>query len=305
LFAPVVDKVSIRIFWALCAERGYHIEQVDIKTAFLYGTCVQEVYVTLPKELQTREEMEEKLVRRMQKSLYGTPDAPKIWYKTIVSYLLELGFERCGREHCLFQNSATGVLLMIYVDDLAVAGPTKYQTDGVLSKLKERFNMREMGLPSMFLGINVFHFPQQHMIFVNQQTYIQRLLEKYGLQSQFPRATPAVAVRLEPLELGEELTQRPYRSLVGELLYLSVCTRPDIAFSVGMLSKFLDKAGEAHWEAAVRVLLYLKGTSTYGLPLGGRGPTRLSWHMLMQTMLMTVWIISPLLVISYSLENHC
>jgi hypothetical protein len=57
---------------------------------------------------------------------------------------------------------------------------------------------------------------------------------------------------------------------VGELLYISVCTRPDIAFAVGMLSKFLDKAGEAHWLAAIRVLLYLKGTIAYGLPLGGK-----------------------------------
>jgi ATP-binding cassette subfamily B (MDR/TAP) protein 1 len=96
-------------------------------------------------------------------------------------------------------------------------------------------------------------------------------VEKYGLEGQFAKATPAGVEKLLTIESGEVLTSQPYRSLVGELLYLSVCTRPDIAFAVGMLSKFLDKAGEMHWAAAIRVLLYLKGTMTYGLPLGGKG----------------------------------
>jgi hypothetical protein len=266
----VIDKVSIRVFWAICATNNYHIEQVDVKTAFLYGECVQEVYVTLPKELQTDDEKGNNLVRKMQKSLYGTSDAPKIWYKTIAKFLEEIGFQKCGREHCLFSNSTTKVLLMIYVDDLAVAGPTKSQTDDVVVQLKQRFSMREMGNPSVFLGINVHHFPRERIIFVNQRTYIQKLLEKYELSQQFSKATPASTTRLEQLQPGEEITTRPYRSLVGELLYISVCTRPDIAFAVGMLSKFLDKAGDTHWAAAVRVLLYLKGTSSYGLPLGGK-----------------------------------
>jgi hypothetical protein len=96
-------------------------------------------------------------------------------------------------------------------------------------------------------------------------------VEKYELENQFPRATPASASeKLQPLEEGECTTAHPYRSLIGELLYISVCTRPDIAFAVGILSKFLDSATDIHWNAAVRVLLYLKGTMEYGLPLGGK-----------------------------------
>ena len=87
-----------------------------------------------------------------------------------------------------------------------------------------------------------------------------------SFSSTSPHTPCTATVKLDPVEMGEEFTQNPYRSLVGELLYLSVCTRPDIAYAVGFLSKFLDKAGEAHWAAAIRVLAYLKGTSTYGLP---------------------------------------
>ena len=113
LFAPVIDKVSIRIFWAMCASRQYHIEQVDVITAFLYGKCKQEVFITLPKELQSPEELQEGMVRKMQKSLYGTPDAPKIWYSTIAEYRRKLGFEKSKREQCLFQNATTKVMIMI------------------------------------------------------------------------------------------------------------------------------------------------------------------------------------------------
>jgi hypothetical protein len=133
-----------------------------------------------------------------------------------------------------------------------------------------------MGIPSVFLGINVHHFPDRKIIFINQSSYITKLLEKYDMGKVFAKVTPcAPTIKLEPVESGEEFTTKPYRSLVGELLYLSVCTRPDIAYAVGILSKFLDKAGEVHWEAALRVLAYLKGTSTHGLPLGGKKPTSL------------------------------
>jgi len=100
----------------------------------------------------------------MQKSLYGTPDAPKIWYKTIAEFLKGIGFEKCLREQCLFRNEVTNVVMMIYVDDLAVAGPTRNSVELVISQLKRKFDMREMGVPFMFLGINIFHYKQQRKI---------------------------------------------------------------------------------------------------------------------------------------------
>jgi hypothetical protein len=84
----------------------------------------------------------------MLKSLYGTPDAPRIWYRTFADFLLSIGFQKCEREPCLFQHTTTGVLLMLYVDDLAVAGPTQQLVAQVVSRLKQKFQMREMGAPS-------------------------------------------------------------------------------------------------------------------------------------------------------------
>jgi len=92
--------------------------------------------------------------------------------------------------------------------------------------------MREMGLPSVFF---VHHFPKQKIVFINQSTYIQKLVDKFELVREYQKATPCTtAVKLEPVivESGEEFTQNPYRSLVGELLCLSVCTHP--AYAVGI-----------------------------------------------------------------------
>jgi hypothetical protein len=266
-----VDKVSIRFFWAVCASMGYSIMQLDIKTAFLYGDCLKEIYVTLPPELQTQEEKDQGLVRRMVKSLYGTPDAPRIWYSTLASFLSTLGFSKCEREGCIFKNPLTGVIIMVYVDDLAVAGPSPEVVQSVVSQLEAQYSMRKMGTPTVFLGINLQHFKHNKLIHISQSSYIRKLVEKYGLQMSHPKATPMPStLSLEPLEEGEDLTQQPFRGLVGELLYISVCTRPDISFAVATLSKFLDKAGDSHWNAAIQVLLYLKGTLSYGIPLGGR-----------------------------------
>ena len=271
IFAPVVDKVSIRFFWAVCASMGYSIMQLDIKTAFLYGDCLKEIYVTLAPELQTQEEKDQGLVRRMVKSLYGTPDAPRIWYSTLASFLSTLGFSKCEREGCIFKNPLTGVIIMVYVDDLAVAGPSPEVVQSVVSQLEAQYSMRKMGTPTVFLGINLQHFKHNKLIHISQSSYIRKLVEKYGLQMSHPKATPMPStLSLEPLEEGEDLTQQPFRGLVGELLYISVCTRPDISFAVATLSKFLDKAGDSHWNAAIQVLLYLKGTLSYGIPLGGR-----------------------------------
>jgi hypothetical protein len=209
----------------------------------------------------------------VQKALYGTPDAPKIWYQTLFAFLQTIGFQRCGKEWCFFRNEETGVFLVFYVDDGAIGGPP-HLVQRVADQLEEKFSIRRLGFPQVFLGINIEHFPGQSTIFIHQQSYIKKLLEKYQLHERHSKVTPMPAntkLDSETCITAEELTTRPYRALIGELLYISVCTRPDISYAVNTLAKHLDRATDQHWELALHVLLYLKGTMLYGLPLGGKG----------------------------------
>jgi hypothetical protein len=110
------------------------------------------------------------------------------------------------------------------------------------------------------------------VVLLSQQTYIEAVVQKYGLESILPRTLP-----MEPgmvLASAGELDEfwcPDYGSLVGALLFLAVCTRPDISFAVGALAKFVSKPQKQHWEAALSLVGYLKGTSDLGVVLGKIG----------------------------------
>jgi hypothetical protein len=159
--------------------------------------------------------------------------------------------------------------MVIYVDDLLVATETAEGMEVVKGLLEGRFATRAMGEPQYFLGMNVCYDQEQGMLTLNQQTYVEALLEKYGSYVGMPRTLPMVNGKVFTKEQGKERpTGMPYASLVGALLFLSVCTRPDISFAVGVLTKFVSSPGEVHWEAAVAILGYLMGTKERGIILG-------------------------------------
>jgi len=159
--------------------------------------------------------------------------APKIWYETLTKFLVTLGFQRSMRDVCLFKNLQSGVILVVYVDDLAIGGPSQSANSGLVTQLQARFKMPELGSPKVFLGINIKHFPERLILFISQESYIRSLLEKYELTTAVSKTTPmAPTSSLAPIQMDSELTSQPFRSLVGELLYISICTRPDIAFAV-------------------------------------------------------------------------
>ena len=155
---------------------------------------------------------------------------------------------------------------------------------GFRNELKSKWEITELGEPRLALGIAISRDRNNRSITLTQTSKIDRLVEEYGQSDARTVDTPMVAGlqlrrpdKTAPIsaDVQEWIDKTPYRSLVGSLMYLSVATRPDISYAVGRLSSFLDCYRLEHWDAAVRVLRYLKGTSTYGLTLGGRNPLNL------------------------------
>ena len=142
--------------------------------------------------------------------------------------------------------------------------------------LMHRYRMKDLGEAEWILGMKVERQREQRTILLSQQSYIEKLLEEYGMSDCKPADTPEqVGVTLSKADGAQtqqerdEMRLKPYLALVGALLYLMCSTRPDIAHAVGMLSRFMQNPGEKHWMAAKRVLRYLKGTKHQGLTLGG------------------------------------
>ena len=278
IFAPVVDKVTVRLFFSRAAALQMKLFQMDVTTAFLYGDTLQEIYVVLPDELRTQEEIENNLVRQLLKSLYGTPDAPRIWYTVLSTKLLELGLQQSEVDPCLFFSIEMDIWIMVYVDDLILATKTIEAQARVIAFLEQCFRMKRIGSPSMFLGMNIDHCVKNKSILLSQRTYIQKVVSDFQHSvDQVTSYTPMKpSIHLEKIKETQVLTTKPYRQVIGCLVYLTVCTRPDIAFAVSVLSKFLSAPTEDHWKAAMRVVAYLRDTSNYGLSLGGEGPYTLT-----------------------------
>jgi hypothetical protein len=268
-YAPVVDKVSLRIFLTTVAQRGWSIQQSDVKTAFLNAENSGVDYVRLPKCVV---EGNESPVRLLKKALYGLRRAPKAWNTTFTAWALENGFEQSEADPCLFTHGRMRAMLVIYVDDLLVAGETDKVVLEVQQLLGGKFRTRDMGQPAYFLGMNLSYNRNERQMKLYQRTYIEALTVKFADFLGMPRSLPiGHGVQLTKDQGVEQPTENPYASLVGALLFIAVCTRPDVSFTVGLLTKFVSCPGEAHWRVAIDLLSYLGATKTRGVLLGRVG----------------------------------
>ena len=254
-FAPVINQHSIHLLFWLAIHKGYNIHQMDVNTAFLYGTLEEDIYVKQPPGFIVEGDQ----VWKLRKSLYGLKQSPRIWNKNLKDYLISIGFKTSRVDDCIFISK--DALIGLYVDDLIICGNDE-KINWIKDCLNRKYDMKDLGKLKHFLKIKVDWI--DNGIQLSQGLYIKELLEKYGMSECKTVNTPFVdntILKPNELEVDMEL-QKKYRSAVGSLLYLRH-TRPDISFSVGQLSMFVSNPSNDHWIALKRVLRYLKGTMDF------------------------------------------
>ena len=138
-FAPVVEKVTVRTFLSQAAAPGMLLYQMDVTTAFLYGDTLQQMYVLVPDEFRTEEELSQDLVRMLLKSLFGTPDAPRIWYSVLSTHLNKHGKVESVLDPCLFFSEDMQIWIIVYVDDLIIASNTIESQEKIIEFLQSQF----------------------------------------------------------------------------------------------------------------------------------------------------------------------
>ena len=168
-----------------------------------------------------------------------------------------------------------------------MASSSVTEVDHFHNFLKSQWEITELGEPNYALGIAISRNRLAQTIGISQTTKIDNLLEQYSQINAHPVDTPMV-LRLQlhrpdksapvPYDVNKWMEQTPYRPLVGSLMYLAVATCPDISYAVSRLSSFLDCYRHEHWDAAIRVLHYLKGTRSHALMLGGTNPLSLTGY---------------------------
>nr|GEW47461.1 putative ribonuclease H-like domain-containing protein [Tanacetum cinerariifolium] len=263
VFAPIAKIEAIRLFLAYASFMGFLVYQMDVKSAFLYGTIEEEVYMYQPPGFKDPDHPDK--VYKVVKALYGLHQAPRAWYETLATYLLENGFQRGTIDQTLFIKKQQGdiLLVQIYVDDIIFGATNKDLCRSFKKLMKDRFQMNSMRELTFFLGLQVKQ--KKYGIFISQDKYVAKILKKFRLTKGKSASTPIDADKhLLKDPDGEDVDVHAYRSMIGSLMYLT-SSRLDIMFVVCACAFFQVTPKASHLHAVKRIFRYLKGKPHLGL----------------------------------------
>jgi hypothetical protein len=268
VYAPASKHTTMRALLATVAACDFELDQLDVKTALLNGKLEEKIYMRQP---QGYEQGGPNTVCRLRRTLYGLRQAPRAWHMRLKEELELLGFKASEADAALFVGEINGeeVYLVVWVDDILIAAPGEQRVATVKAHLAAKFDVRDLGAAKFFLGMELTRDRAAHTLKLTQKKLTGELVERYGLTSARIRNVPlGPGVKLTKEGKPLDTEQFSYSECVGSLLYLSVCTRPDIAQAVGALSRYVAAPTEEHWEAALGIVRYLAGTAEIGLVYG-------------------------------------
>ena len=271
VFAPTSKYATLRALLTYVATNDWECHQIDIKTAFLNGVLEETIYCQQP---PCMEEEPRKYVCHLKKALYGLKQAPKAWYTKLKSEFAKMRFEPSLTDPGLFVNHTNPEapqFCLVWVDDILCVGANLNVVNNIKAQLGKVFDLHDLGEVHFYLGITITRDRNAKVFKLHQAKQVKRLIEKFGMEKSKPRSVPISPGTLISKIDGDEFENKDniYGQLVGSLIFLSICTRPDIAYSMSVLSKFMSAPTTAHWNIAKGVLRYLLDTSNKALVLGG------------------------------------
>ncbi|GJU14268.1 retrovirus-related pol polyprotein from transposon TNT 1-94 [Tanacetum coccineum] len=194
---------TIRVVLAMCATYYLHLEQLDVKTVFLYGNLEEEIYM------------------------------------------------------------------------LQQEGTNKDRINKLKAQMAREFEMKCLGPANKILGIQIHRDRVSRNIWLSQKNYLKKILQRFNMKDCKPISTPfptglKLSSKMSPSSKEErmEMSRVLYASAVGRLMFVMICTRPDIAHAVGVVSRYMVEPSSEHWEAMKRIFRYIKGTSYVTLCFG-------------------------------------
>ena len=279
-YAPVIRSASRKLLFAIAAANNYHIEQMDVVTAFLYSKLSDEIYMEYPAGM----DKPQGTLVKLHKSIYGLKQAPKEWYYTLSSYLKQLGFKTLVSDKGIFKKG--DLIVSAYVDDLLIFGTNAQEIRDFKKFMTDMFKMTDLGPCHIYLGMEITRDIKAQWICLNQSKYINGVLEHFQMTGCKPETLP-LPISLSLLDppkgyhAPKELLKN-YQILIGCLIWLCTSTRVDITYSVFSLARFMSNPLGQHMNAAMHILRYLKETINYSLYFSGSikplsGYTDSSW----------------------------
>ncbi|CAI5704871.1 unnamed protein product [Peronospora farinosa] len=259
-YSPVLKMASARFLITLGAQWGCKVRHGDVPNAYLRAPIDRPIYVKPP-----HGSPDEGRVYRLLKSLYGLKQSGRLWNDLIHSFLLECGYTQSRQDPCVyFKHEAIGTTVVgLYVDDVIIIAQDDSLSETLMQQLYDKFDINDLGLISKFLGINVD--TTDYGYFLQQQHNIDALLTRLEMNCT-TRSTPKEEKhKLYDPNSSLFSNKRLYQEVMGSLLWISNCTRPDITTTVNLLCRATHAPTTEHWSCVKRLMRYLKGTSTHGI----------------------------------------
>ncbi|KAH9151603.1 hypothetical protein AeRB84_005817 [Aphanomyces euteiches] len=242
---------SLRLTLAVVTHRGMKCRQGDETNAYIHADSDQTLHMAMLDGFDDNSGRE----WAIDKALYGMKQSALMWYLHFKDILVADGFKPTISDGCVFTKRFSGAMqiITIYVDDILVCAAMDAEIDRIFEHLQAHIRLNNMGPVAKLLGMDIYRDEDAMTMDVLQTTYIERMATKYGMQDAKPVDTPIPPGLNLTEDVGARIDNKPYRRIVGSLLYCGMATRPDIL----------------HMQMAKRVVAYLLHTKDIGLSYSG------------------------------------
>ncbi|CAI7929696.1 unnamed protein product, partial [Closterium sp. NIES-54] len=282
-FSPTLKMTTLRVLLHVAAHHDNELHSLEFSTAFLQGSLHEEIWLRcLPGFTGSFPAGTQWSLRR---PVYGLRQVPREWHETLRTTLAALGFAPSTADPSLFLRTDTSLppfYILVYVDDLVFATDDIDGLAHVKSELQKRHTCTDLGELRSYLGLQITRDRAWRTITLTQSHMVQQVLQRFDFTYSSPQTTPLSACHLLSALPSDESVEPsgPYPELVGCLMYLMTCTRPDLAYPLSILARYVPPGRHRpeRMAAAKRVLRYLCSTSGIGLVLERWSPVVLTGH---------------------------
>lgn len=260
--SPVAKFATFRIYMVLVTSLGEKVFHFDIPNAFLNGDIHESVFMSQPPGYVDKSYPDH--VCALKKALYGLRQASLAWYIKLDDVLTSVGLHKHSADPCFYYlfKGAEWVMVLIYVDDNAIAGSNQLRNQ-VIEALTREFRAKDLGVASRYIGTSIEYHPDG--VLLHQKKDITDYLQKIRYFNATPLKTPFNEYSYNEIESSPIIDKTAFRSAIGTLMWYALCTRPDILFVVTSLAQFQSKPTKLAMDCVHRIYRYLRGTLDLGI----------------------------------------